>query len=37
MNVCLSFDHRVMDGATAGRFLQAIKRRLEAWGPGSAL
>lgn len=37
MNVCLSFDHRIMDGATAGRFLQGIKRRLESWGPASSL
>jgi pyruvate/2-oxoglutarate dehydrogenase complex dihydrolipoamide acyltransferase (E2) component len=29
-NVCLSFDHRVVDGAEAGRFLQAVRRRLEA-------
>lgn len=37
VNLCLSFDHRVMDGLTAGRFLQSVKRRLEAWAPGSAL
>jgi 2-oxoisovalerate dehydrogenase E2 component (dihydrolipoyl transacylase) len=29
MNVCISFDHRILDGLTAGRFLAAIKRRLE--------
>ncbi len=34
MNVCLTFDHRVVDGAEAGRFLQSIKRRLEAYPPG---
>jgi len=33
MNVCLSFDHRVLDGAAAGRFLQSVKRRLEAYQP----
>jgi 2-oxoisovalerate dehydrogenase E2 component (dihydrolipoyl transacylase) len=37
LNVCLSFDHRILDGATAGRFLQGVKRRLEAWRPDSAL
>ncbi len=30
MNVCLSFDHRINDGAAAGAFLQAVKSRLEA-------
>jgi len=33
MNLCLSFDHRILDGAQAGAFLQAVKRRLEAFGP----
>lgn len=37
MHLGLSFDHRSIDGATAGRFLQSIKRRLEAYGPGTAL
>lgn len=37
MNICLSFDHRILDGATAGRFLQNVKRRLESWKPGSSL
>jgi len=32
MNVCLSFDHRAMDGLDAGGFLAALKRRLEAIG-----
>lgn len=31
MNVCLSFDHRAMDGLEAGSFLAALKRRLEAY------
>ena len=29
MNICLSFDHRVIDGAEASAFLQDVKRRLE--------
>ena len=29
MNVGLTFDHRIMDGAEAGAFLQAVKARLE--------
>ena len=29
MNVCLSFDHRAMDGLAAGGFLAALKTRLE--------
>jgi 2-oxoisovalerate dehydrogenase E2 component (dihydrolipoyl transacylase) len=33
MNLVLGFDHRIMDGAEAGAFLQVVKRRLEAMGP----
>jgi 2-oxoisovalerate dehydrogenase E2 component (dihydrolipoyl transacylase) len=33
MNVCLSFDHRILDGMAAGRFLTMIKERLESWSP----
>jgi 2-oxoisovalerate dehydrogenase E2 component (dihydrolipoyl transacylase) len=33
MNMCLSFDHRILDGKTAGDFLGYVKRRLEAWSP----
>jgi 2-oxoglutarate dehydrogenase dihydrolipoamide succinyltransferase (E2 component) len=33
-NLCLSFDHRALDGATAARFLAAIKAHLES-GEGS--
>ena len=37
MNVCLSFDHRIIDGAESGSFLQAVKTRLEAIGPDTPL
>ncbi len=33
MNMCLSFDHRVVDGLAAGRFLQAVKSSLEGFDP----
>jgi 2-oxoisovalerate dehydrogenase E2 component (dihydrolipoyl transacylase) len=35
MNMCLSFDHRIIDGMMAGEFLVSIKKRLEEWTPGS--
>lgn len=35
MNICLSLDHRILDGLVCGRFLQAVKRRLESYGPGT--
>lgn len=37
MNLCLSFDHRILDGAEAAAFLRAVKERLEAMGPGTAV
>jgi 2-oxoisovalerate dehydrogenase E2 component (dihydrolipoyl transacylase) len=37
MNVCLSLDHRVVDGAIASGFLADLKKRLEAMGPTGAL
>jgi 2-oxoisovalerate dehydrogenase E2 component (dihydrolipoyl transacylase) len=37
MNVCLSLDHRVIDGAIADGFLVHLKRRLEAMGPAGTL
>jgi len=33
MNICLTFDHRIMDGAEASAFAMGVKRRLEAIGP----
>ncbi|HEY6960336.1 MAG TPA: 2-oxoglutarate dehydrogenase, E2 component, dihydrolipoamide succinyltransferase [Gaiellaceae bacterium] len=32
MNLTLTYDHRLVDGAYAGRFLRDLRRRLEAWG-----
>ena len=32
MNICFTFDHRIMDGAEASAFTNAVKRRLETVG-----
>ena len=37
MNVCLSLDHRVVDGAVASGFLSDLRKRLEAMGPAGSL
>jgi len=37
MNLEVSFDHRILDGGVALRFLNAVKHRLEAYGPESGL
>ena len=37
MNLCLSFDHRINDGAESGAFLQAVKNRLEAMDEGTPI
>jgi len=37
MNICLSLDHRVIDGLIASRFLNAVKAKLEAMGPTGTL
>ncbi len=29
INLCISFDHRAVDGADAGRFMQALRQRVE--------
>ncbi len=34
---CLSYDHRVVDGAVAGRFLQTLCRTIETFSPGKGL
>ena len=33
MNMCMSFDHRILDGQVAGQFINWIKNRLEKWTP----
>ena len=35
MNMCLSFDHRIIDGMMAGQFLSTIKKGLEEWTAAS--
>lgn len=37
MNACLSFDHRVTDGAEALRFLKSVKQHVEAFGDGTSI
>ena len=37
MNVCLSFDHRINDGAEASAFLETVKGRLESLAPDSPI
>ena len=37
MNLEVSFDHRVLDGGAALKFLNAVKGRLEAYGPESGI
>jgi pyruvate/2-oxoglutarate dehydrogenase complex dihydrolipoamide acyltransferase (E2) component len=33
-NLCMSWDHRALDGALAARFLSAVKRNVESWRGG---
>jgi pyruvate dehydrogenase E2 component (dihydrolipoamide acetyltransferase) len=32
MNLTLTYDHRIVDGALAGRFLRDLRARLQTWG-----
>ena len=32
MNLCLSYDHRLVDGAYAAQFMAQLKQNLESWG-----
>jgi pyruvate dehydrogenase E2 component (dihydrolipoamide acetyltransferase) len=34
MNLTLTYDHRLIDGALAGRFLRDLRERLQTWGEG---
>jgi 2-oxoisovalerate dehydrogenase E2 component (dihydrolipoyl transacylase) len=37
MNMCISFDHRVVDGADIGAFMRTVKERLQTFGPETPL
>lgn len=37
MNLGISFDHRILDGGEALRFLNVVKKRLEDADPGTSL
>ena len=37
MNLCLTFDHRILDGSEASAFINAVKQRLEAIGPDAGI
>lgn len=37
VNLCLSLDHRVLDGLVCGRFLQSVKQKLENIAPDTKL
>lgn len=37
MNMCIAFDHRIVDGTHVGPFMQTIKKRLEGYAPDTAI
>lgn len=37
MNLCMSLDHRILDGAVCGRFLRSVKKRLESYDENTPL
>lgn len=37
VNFCLSIDHRILDGAMAGQFMQAVKQKMEAYSSDTPL
>ncbi|MFD2879374.1 2-oxo acid dehydrogenase subunit E2 [Paenibacillus rhizoplanae] len=36
-NICLSLDHRILDGVISGRFLQRVKDNVEGYTPETKL
>jgi pyruvate/2-oxoglutarate dehydrogenase complex dihydrolipoamide acyltransferase (E2) component len=32
MNLCLAYDHRLVDGAYAAQFMKELRENLEGWG-----
>jgi len=36
-NICLSLDHRILDGVICGRFLQRVREHLESYSPHSVI
>jgi 2-oxoisovalerate dehydrogenase E2 component (dihydrolipoyl transacylase) len=37
VNLCLSLDHRILDGVICGRFMQRVKENIEGYGPDTKL
>ncbi len=37
MNMCISFDHRLLDGQTAGQFLSSVRKQLEGFKGAAGL
>ena len=37
VNMCLSFDHRILDGHQAGAFLASVRERMEAYSPETGI
>jgi 2-oxoisovalerate dehydrogenase E2 component (dihydrolipoyl transacylase) len=37
VNLCLSLDHRVLDGLVCGKFLQSVKKKMESYGPETSI
>jgi pyruvate/2-oxoglutarate dehydrogenase complex dihydrolipoamide acyltransferase (E2) component len=35
MNITLTYDHRLVDGAYSGGFLRDLRERLEGWSDGA--